>query len=351
MPPWLAGNGCDDYANDPRLTEAQIDTISDWIRGGALEGDPASPGASLDPGGVLALSRVDASVAMKAPYIQAIEPDEFRCFVLDWPETTTRYVTGFRANPGNSKTVHHIIVYAAPPAQVQVVEALDADAPGDGYPCYGSTRFQGRWVGVWEPNGAGLDLPEGLGVPVEAGSKLVVQMHYNADNESMGSDQSSYDFKLADTVERDANFTFFTNPDWIHRNMPIPADEALVTHRWEAGLNWLTGGRAIDVYGIGTHQHQLGTSSRVSLQTVQRGSDCWLEIPEWHWHWQNTHKFSEPKRVSPGDIMQLECQWDNSAEHQRVVDGVQLTPKDVNWGEGADDEMCLAAFLWSFAAE
>ncbi len=351
MPPWQAGDGCDDYVNDPRLTEAQIETIRTWVREGALEGDPASPGAPLDPGGVLALSRVDASVAMKAPYTQTIEPDELRCFVLDWPETTTRYVTGFRANPGNGKTVHHVIAYAASPGQLPVVEALDAHAPGDGYPCYGGTGFQGRWVGVWEPNGMGLDLAEGLGVRVEAGSKLVVQVHYSAHDVHTSSDQSSFDFKLEDTVERDANFAFFTNPAWVHGDMPIPADEALVTHQWTSDLDWLTGGRAIDIYGIGTHQHQLGISSHVSLQTSQQGSDCWLEIPDWHWHWQNSHKFSEPKRVNPGDVMHLECQWDNSAEHQRVVDGVQLTPEDVNWGEGAGDEMCVAAFLWSFAAD
>jgi hypothetical protein len=351
MPPWLADPSCDDYSNDPQLSDAQIETIRAWVQGGALEGDPASPGAKIDPGGVLALSRVDATVAMKAPYLQSIEPDEVRCFVLDWPETTARYVTGFRANPGNAKTVHHVIAYMASPAQQQVVEALDADAPGDGYPCYGSTGFQGRWVGVWEPNGMGLDLPEGLGVRVEVGSKLVVQMHYNADNLSMGSDQSSFDFKLDDAVEREANFAFFTNPAWLQGDMPIPADEALVTHRWEADLDWLTGGRAIDVYGIGTHQHQLGLSSHVSLQTAQGGSDCWLHIPDWHWHWQNSHEFSKPKRVSPGDFLQLECQWDNSAAHQRVVDGVQLTPKDVTWGESAGDEMCVAAFLWAFAEE
>jgi hypothetical protein len=34
-----------------------------------------------------------------------------------------------------------------------------------------------------------------------------------------------------------------------------------------------------------------------------------------------------------------------------VFDGVQLTPRDVNWGEGAGDEMCVAAFLWAFAEE
>ncbi len=349
MPPWLASSGCDDYANDPQLSDAQIETISAWVRGGALEGDAATPGAAIDSGNMPALSRVDATVSLKAPYTQTLEPDENRCFVLDWPLTTPSYVVGFRANPDNGKMVHHVIAYTASPAQVPVVEALDAETPGDGYPCYGSIGFEGRWVGVWEPNGMGFELPEGRGVKVEPGSKLIVQMHYSAENGASGSDQSSFDFKLAESVEREAHFAFFTNPDWIHGDMPIPAGEPLVTHRWDSNLNWLTGGRPIDVYAIGTHQHQLGATSHVSLTTTQQTSDCWLEIPRWRWHWQNSHEFSEPKRVNPGDVVQLECQWDNSAEHQRVVDGVQLTPRDVNWGEGAGDEMCVAAFLWSLA--
>jgi hypothetical protein len=45
--------------------------------------------------------------------------------------------------------------------------------------------------------------------------------------------------------------------------------------------------------------------------------------------------------VNPGDQLTVECHWDNSQENQVPVDGVKPPPKDVNWGENTDDEMCV----------
>ena len=45
--------------------------------------------------------------------------------------------------------------------------------------------------------------------------------------------------------------------------------------------------------------------------------------------------------LGPDDAVRLSCRWDNSPENQPIVDGVALEPRDVSWGEGTTDEMCL----------
>ena len=40
MPPWGAIKGFGDFRNDQGLTQEQIEVISDWVEGGAPEGDP-----------------------------------------------------------------------------------------------------------------------------------------------------------------------------------------------------------------------------------------------------------------------------------------------------------------------
>src|SRR5215472_10026415 len=40
MPPWLADNNVQHYSNDMSLSEAEIDTIKNWVDAGAPEGDP-----------------------------------------------------------------------------------------------------------------------------------------------------------------------------------------------------------------------------------------------------------------------------------------------------------------------
>src|SRR5207249_1439455 len=40
MPPWHADPKVGEFTNDPRLSEAEIETIRAWVNGGAKEGDP-----------------------------------------------------------------------------------------------------------------------------------------------------------------------------------------------------------------------------------------------------------------------------------------------------------------------
>jgi hypothetical protein len=42
-------------------------------------------------------------------------------------------------------------------------------------------------------------------------------------------------------------------------------------------------------------------------------------------------------RLDPGDKLRVECTWDNP------------TMKDVTWGEGTGDEMCLGTFYYTLA--
>jgi hypothetical protein len=68
-----------------------------------------------------------------------------------------------------------------------------------------------------------------------------------------------------------------------------------------------------------------------------------VDIPDWHFHWQQFYRFLPGQEVvlQPGDEIRLECVYDNSEQHQPEVDGEPIAPRDVTWGEGTLDEMCL----------
>ena len=92
----------------------------------------------------------------------------------------------------------------------------------------------------------------------------------------------------------------------------------------------------------GVHMHLLGTRARLWLERSNTQQECLLKIPEWDFGWQGSVDLVEPITVHAGDLLHLECAWDNSRQNQPVVDGEQLEPQDVGWGDGTDDEMCLA---------
>jgi len=346
MPPWLAADGCADYEDDRSLTEAQIQTVSDWVDGGGLEGDPTKEGPPLDAGPTNALSRVDLTLEMPVEYTAATTPDDYRCFVLDWPESAPTHVTGFRVNAGNPKVVHHVIAFLAGVDVLDEVAALDAEDAEPGYTCFGGSGVRASWIGGWAPGGAGSDFPEGTGVRVEPGSKVILQVHYNSLSAGAQPDRTSLDFRLDAAVEKEAWVQPWTNPQWVAGNtMQIPAGEADVMHAFGADpTGILAGGKAIEVHSAGFHMHTLGTQGEIEIQRQGGGAECMLDIPRWDFHWQGTYKFVEPKVVRPGDKLYIECHWDNTAGHQQVVDGVPLQPKDTSWGEGTTDEMCLGTF-------
>jgi hypothetical protein len=56
------------------------------------------------------------------------------------------------------------------------------------------------------------------------------------------------------------------------------------------------------------------------------------------------YQLRQPVRVSPGEDLRIECHWNNAGftpHHGEPVSAVS----GLNWGEGTDDEMCIA-FLY-----
>ena len=125
MPPFLAAPDCAEYLDDPSLSDEEIATVGKWFDAGAPEGAAATAVNRLEESG--GLSRVDLQLQMPVDYVPH-GTDDYRCFVIDWPYETTRYVTGFRARPGNASTVHHVIGFLIPPDRVGTYQELLGDS-------------------------------------------------------------------------------------------------------------------------------------------------------------------------------------------------------------------------------
>ncbi|WP_395812088.1 hypothetical protein [Archangium minus] len=349
MPPWPPSNDCARYLDDRSLSDEQVALISRWVDEGAIEGNPADAPA-VPPAPIGGISRVDQTLKMPTQYTPQQRPDDYRCFLLDWPYTDTQYVTGFRANPGNMGIVHHVIAFLAEPHQVAEAQALDDREPGPGYTCFGGPGLNGgqaAWLGSWAPGGPGQDYPAGTGLRVAAGSKVILQVHYNTHpslHGQTGPDLTSVSFKVDASVDKVAFVQPWTNPDWVNQKlMNIPAGQADVVHSWAyeptSIADQLTGGlfqkdKPLTVHSVALHMHTLGTSTRLDIQRGSGERECLLDIPRWDFHWQASYLLEQSRVVNPGDSIRLECHWNNSAPGAT----------EVNWGEGTGDEMCLGLF-------
>ncbi len=84
MPPWPPDNACNTYNHDRSLPAEQKQLIADWAALGAPEGDPADAPEPEAP--TVDDVVYDVELALPVAYSPTSAPDEYRCFVLDWPE-------------------------------------------------------------------------------------------------------------------------------------------------------------------------------------------------------------------------------------------------------------------------
>jgi hypothetical protein len=175
---------------------------------------------------------------------------------------------------------------------------------------------------------------------------MVIQVHYNTQTAGKAEpDQTEVEFKV-DSEAIPGGYDFWTNPVWTFRGMPIPAGEADVGFNWSSDPTSLNGGRAIQIHTASLHMHNLGTTGFMYVKRKDGTRQCVLKIDDWDFHWQGGVRLQKPIPMNPGDTIEMECRYDNSARNQPVYQGQQQTPRDVNWGENTTDEMCLGILLW-----
>ncbi len=359
MPPFYAERGHTALRYDTALSDAERDLLLAWLRSPAPLGDPGAPGDPITverPG----LDRFDVALAPDAPYAPTARPDEYRCFVLDWPETEDRYVTGHEVIPGNREIVHHAAVYAIPPDQVGKLDTFEAMDEGPGYSCYGSAaqtdwepagltdQFVQIYLGAWTPGVTGLGFDNGQ--RVVPGSKIVLQVHYFTQGSTDATDLTTVRLRLADSVAQESWYMPWLNVLWPLGGSMIIPPETTMTHRHEAepvgsiNLTVFAGDADLSdgmlLHSVYAHMHLLGRSFRYTLKRADGTEQVLLSVPNYDFHWQQEYVFETPVDVLPGDRLQVACTFDNTAAW-RTPRGLG-PPVEVDWGEGSLDEMCVA---------
>jgi hypothetical protein len=346
MPPWPPSSACAPLLFSRALDTRDWSVLVSWLEQGWVEGDPGTePPPRPGPPPVM----FDTRLVMAEPYTpDGAVSDDYRCFVLDWPHAMQRFVTGVRVDPDRADLVHHVIAFGVLPTDVPGVLARDAADPGPGYTCFGGPGGGTYWLGAWAPGDLGNTYPEGTGIRVLQGSRVVMQVHYNMDSVPAGPDRSAVEMVTASAVDRRALivpvpaaelFIPAGDPDVSHEQTFTSTQVAPAVVRLELGVGPTD---PVQVHGVGLHLHQLGTRTSAALVPPVGSEECLLDITDWDFHWQGSYRLAEPTLMESADFFRVRCAWDNSPANQPYVGGEQQDPVDVTWGEGSRDEMCLA---------
>jgi hypothetical protein len=371
MPPWDAESSAEcaprhDWKNDTRLSEAQTQILRDWIAAGVPEGKVAEIPAPPD----LALTGVTHSVTPSTPYTTSGDDDEFICYLLDPRITRLSWLTGLEVVPGNDKVVHHVVLLGYMPPPVLGNSAVGGNPIGQPFPCDGGvvTSPDTFLMGVWTPGSQPFETPEDLGLPVPAGTLVLMQMHYHPGGASNNApDASTVNLRLETTrptntytigAAGNAGAAPALQPDPDDRTVPefrIPAGATNHTETMRFPLTSLGAGR-FRLFAAYPHMHYIGVELSVKVEHPLAGggvdSECLVNVPRWNFDWQRTYQYDTPMADLPtiqnGDTLVVRCSYDNSLDNpfvRRALAEAGLTePVDVLLGEQSLDEMCLGMF-------
>lgn len=330
MPPWSADNSgsCHTYTDARWLSDRDIEVLVSWATGAQAAGDPANaPALPTDEPG---LGRVDATLDMGVEYTPDRQlSDDYRCFVVDYGSASDQFLTAFEVRPGDPRVVHHILMFRLDSAAAETAAvARDQAETGPGYECFGGAGVQDSTiVGVWAPGGRVSRYPQGTGLRIPGGRKMIIQIHYNLSAGALP-DRTRVDLELEPHVARPAALALVAD---LGLSLP-PGSEYVET---SGSLQIPAQVPVVSIWGLYPHMHTLGQTLRVDLASASSDSSCMLDVPRWDFGWQQFFKYADgPVVVRGGDRIDITCGYDTRGRTETV-----------RWGEGTLDEMCLA-FLY-----
>jgi len=325
MPPWKAEHGYGEFANERRLTDAQIATIQAWAEAGAPEGNAQDkPKPPLFAEGWLG-GKPDKVLTMPKKFAVAADgPDQFECFVMPMGLDSDAFVSGLEFRPDNRRVVHHALVFLDPTHAARKLAASDGS-----YPCFGGPQFQGALIGGWAPGSVPLANAEPGSRPIPKGSDIVIQIHYHPSGKPE-MDQSSIGIRLADHAGTQGRVAVFV----ITRRIDIAPNDAHYVVKTALEIP-----RDVELTGIAPHAHYLCKDMKVTAHLPNGTDRPLIWIKDWDFNWQGSYRYVNPVSLPKGTRVELEYTYDNSEANPR---NPAHPPVRVRWGEQTTNEMAVA---------
>ena len=326
------------------------------------------------------------TLRQEAPYKPSAEnggTDDYHCTLVNPHVKRDSYIVSSQFYP-NSPQVHHAILFLIPPDVVAAAKA--ADNGGKGWTCFGETALPGTtiaqiaqtpWLSAWAP-GHGKDVhTKGAGTLMPAGSRVVMQIHYNM----LRGDKPVSSRLVLNTVpvtksiqpetlgqyiaipnvpcptgvtgplcDRTAARADIANRFGVHaiefndvvqricgQNPAAPVEGNTVTCIWHPRQEGY-------VVRVAPHMHLIGKSESMVLNPNSAHPTTLMNIKSYNFDDQRAYALKKPIKIGANDEVKLTCTYDPTLR-QKLPQLRTQPARYVTWGDGSSDEMCLGLVM------
>jgi hypothetical protein len=352
MPPWFADPAHGAFRNDRSLTQTQIDTIVNWVDGGARQGDeklmPALP--ALASG--WQIGKPDVVFEMPVDYkIPADGTVDYQYFEVATNFKEDRWISAGEVRAGNPEHVHHIIVSVIEPAgsssrpNVMSVRAIadgtDAAARAprqltDSQRAqFAAAARRANAVSLvnWAVGEDAPVFPAGLAKRIPAGSTLQFQVHYTT-NGSAATDRSRIGLIFTrEPPKNEIRTALIANTQFA-----IPAGAA--SHQIEAEATFNDN---VKVWTMHPHMHLRGKDMTYTAIYPDGRQEVVLRVPKYDFGWQTDYWLTQPLSLPKGSKLHVTAHFDNSTANRFNPD----PSTTVRWGDQTWEEMMIGYITYT----
>lgn len=325
MPPWSADPKYGHWANDPRLSQKEIDNIVAWVNAGAPKGDDKDlpPAPKFTDGWTIGTPDVVLQMAEEytvpadgtVPYLYFSMPTNF---------TEDKWIQAMEIRPGNRTVVHHVIAYA------QDANVKDTNPGGEGELRRGRTHLSGI-----TPNKTGVVFAPDSARLIKKGSNIVFQMHYTT-NGQVTKDRTKIGFVFAKEPGKKVLMT----GNAANSRFAIPPGDG--NHEVKASKTF---DEDVLLNSFMPHMHVRGKAFTYTAVYPDGRSEILLNVPQYDFNWQHTYIPKEAIRLPKGTRLDCVAYFDNSPKNKFNPDPT----KTVRWGDQTWEEMMIGWFTYTRA--
>lgn len=332
MPPWFADPNHGEFANDPRLTEAEIRAIDAWAGAGAASGNPATQQRSSAPAEGRSLS---ADLVLRAPKpvpVPANRTIDYQYIVLRLPFTYDRWIRAAEVRPSDRRVVHHAVLYVRERDSQWLRSATPGTpfAPSNAEALTEARNTKADILAIYSPGAPAMVCPDGMAKKISAGSDLVLQVHYTSVKTDT-SDQPEIGLVFADEPPGKRIHTLQMGRD----DLLIPPGEsnykASVSGRLPADALLISMFPHMHLRGVAFDFETIGPNGRI---------ETLLRVKPYKFDWQLNYVLKQPRLLPKGTLLRWTGHFDNSPNNPMNPDPAA----EVRWGEQTQDEMMIGFF-------
>jgi hypothetical protein len=316
MPPLGADPAHGEFKNDPRLSQAEIDTIAAWVDGGAVKGSDADMPKAPQFADGWTIGKPDAVFTMEEEYdIPATGVIPYQYLRVPTHLTEDKWIQAIEIRPSANAQVHHVLAYTQPAGEpIRQGGAL------------GPTN-----IGGVTPNKPGITFEPGVARLLRGNSDLIMQMHYTT-NGKPAKDRT----RIGVIYAKQSPTKLQAGGMVLQPRFVIPAYDGNAAVKGATKLE-----RDTVMTSLTPHMHVRGKDMTYIAHYPDGTDEILLSVPKYDFNWQISYELKTPKVLPKGTIVEVIAHFDNSAANKFNPD----PSKDVKWGDQTFEEMMIG--FWS----